>query len=133
MKKNNKVNPLKYFNDNKAAAVKKAGKEMSAYKKSLKKAQYGIAAGPLERIESKKLDNLYGPNTPMVLSPETINKRLDLRKLVEDNRREDKPNFNRGNWTMAEEALKAGNVDENEINELKGYQKKGGSVKRKKK
>jgi hypothetical protein len=130
MKKTNKVNPLTHFNNTKAAAIKKAGGEMSAYKKSLKKAQYGIAAGPLERIESKKLDNLYGPNTPMVLSPETINKRLDLRKLVEDNRREDKPNFNRGNWTMAEEALKAGDVDENEI---KGYQKKGGSVKRKKK
>jgi hypothetical protein len=130
MKKTNKVNPLKFFNDNKAAASKKAGKEMSTYKKSLKKAQYGIAAGPLERIESKKLDNLYGPNTPMTLSPETINNRLDLRKLVEDNRREDKPNFNRGNWTMAEEALKAGDVNENEI---KGYQKKGGSVKRKNK
>ena len=130
MKKTNKVNPLKFFNDNKAAASKKAGKEMSTYKKSLKKAQYGIAAGPLERIESKKLDNLYGPNTPMTLSPETINNRLDLRNLVEDNRREDKPNFNRGNWTMAEEALKAGDVNENEI---KGYQKKGGSVKRKNK
>ena len=130
LSRDTKVNPLKLFNDNKEKAIKKAGGEMSAYKKSLKKAQYGIAAGPLERIESKKLDNLYGPNTPMILSPETMNNRLDLRKLVEDNRREDKPNFNRGYWTMAEEALKAGDVNENEI---KGYQKKGGSVKRKKK
>jgi|LakMenEpi03Aug12_release.lakeMendotaPanAssembly.Ray.scaffolds.fasta_scaffold198513_3 hypothetical protein len=46
MKKNNKVNPLTHFNNLKAAAVKKAGKEMSTYKKSLKKAQTGIAAGP---------------------------------------------------------------------------------------
>jgi hypothetical protein len=42
MKKINKVNPLTHFNNLKAAAIKKAGGEMSAYKKSLKKAQTGI-------------------------------------------------------------------------------------------
>jgi hypothetical protein len=41
MKHNKKVNPLKHFNDLKAAAVKKASKDMSTYKKSLKKAQAG--------------------------------------------------------------------------------------------
>jgi hypothetical protein len=39
MKKTNKPNPLKVFNDNKAMAYKKAGGEMAAYKKSLKKFQ----------------------------------------------------------------------------------------------
>jgi hypothetical protein len=43
MKKTNKSNPLKTFNDNKAMAYKKAGGEMAAYKKSLIKAQDGIA------------------------------------------------------------------------------------------
>jgi hypothetical protein len=39
MKKTNKPNPLKVFNDNKAMAYKKAGGEMAAYKKSLKQFQ----------------------------------------------------------------------------------------------
>ena len=43
MKKTNNSNPLKTFNDNKAMAYKKAGGEMAAYKKSLIKAQDGIA------------------------------------------------------------------------------------------
>lgn len=41
MKHNKKVNPLTHFNNLKASAAKKAGKEMSTYKKSLKKAQDG--------------------------------------------------------------------------------------------
>jgi len=39
MKKNNKVNPLKYFNDNKAMAYKKAGGAMEDFKKLVKKYQ----------------------------------------------------------------------------------------------
>jgi hypothetical protein len=42
MKKNNKPNPLKFFNDNRAAAYKKAGGAMKNFKKSLPKAQEGI-------------------------------------------------------------------------------------------
>jgi hypothetical protein len=45
MKKTNKPNPLKVFNDNKAMAYKKAGGEMAAFKKSLKKAQDGTEMG----------------------------------------------------------------------------------------
>jgi hypothetical protein len=45
MKKTNKPNPLKVFNDNKAMAYKKAGGEMAAFKKSLKKAQDGGGSG----------------------------------------------------------------------------------------
>jgi hypothetical protein len=47
MKKTNKPNPLKVFNDNKAMAYKKAGGAMKAFKKSLPKAQDGIIQGPL--------------------------------------------------------------------------------------
>ena len=43
MKKTNKPNPLKTFNDNKAMAYKKAGGEMQAFKKSLIKGQNGMA------------------------------------------------------------------------------------------
>lgn len=39
MKKTNKSNPLKFFNDNKEMAYKKAGGEMAKFKKSLKKFQ----------------------------------------------------------------------------------------------
>jgi len=46
MKKTNKPNPLKVFNDNNAKARMKAGDAMSAYKKSLKKAQSGISMNP---------------------------------------------------------------------------------------
>lgn len=42
MKKTNKPNPLKTFNDNKAMAYKKAAGAMKAFKKSLPKAQDGI-------------------------------------------------------------------------------------------
>jgi len=42
MKKTNKSNPLKTFNDNKAMAYKKAGGEMATFKKYLTKAQNGI-------------------------------------------------------------------------------------------
>jgi hypothetical protein len=39
MKKNNKVNPLTYFNNNKAMAYKKAGGAMKDFQKSLKRYQ----------------------------------------------------------------------------------------------
>jgi len=42
MKKATKSNPLKFFNDNKAKAYKKANSEMKSFNKSLKKAQDGI-------------------------------------------------------------------------------------------
>lgn len=41
LSRDTKVNPLKVFNDNKEKAYKKAGGEMSTYKKSLRKAQTG--------------------------------------------------------------------------------------------
>lgn len=51
MKKTNKPNPLKTFNDNKAMAYKKAGGEMAAFKKSLRKAEMGMDTGPRKKNE----------------------------------------------------------------------------------
>jgi hypothetical protein len=45
MKKTNTSNPLKFFNDNKAMAYKKAGGEMDAFKKSLKRMDNGGGSG----------------------------------------------------------------------------------------
>ena len=92
MKKNNKVNPLTHFNNAKAAAIKKAGGEMSAYKKSLKKAQTGgskdnsyksyvgkpswsLAEGPLEKEDAEKLNSKYpGTSAPLVYTNDELNK-----------------------------------------------------------
>jgi hypothetical protein len=126
MKKTTTSNPLKFFNDAKAARNK-------SFSKSLPKAQDGIASGPLERIDSEKFDRIYNPNTstvlgsagPVVLNPEKINDRAELRKLVENNLREDKYYFNRGRWADVEDTIKKRSVKESQL-------KKGGSVKSKK-
>jgi|LauGreDrversion4_2_1035121.scaffolds.fasta_scaffold36983_9 hypothetical protein len=64
MKKTNKPNPLKFFNDNKAMAYKKAGGEMGAFKKSLPKAQIGIAGIP-KPGSIPKTSSMIGPQTEM--------------------------------------------------------------------
>ena len=92
MKKTNKVNPLKFFNDNKQQAIKKAGGEMSAYKKSIKKFQPGgpkdnpyksyvgkpswpLAEGPLEKEDAEKLNLKYpGTSAPMTYTNDELNK-----------------------------------------------------------
>lgn len=53
MKKTNKLNPLKTFNDNKVMAYKKAGGEMKAFKKSLIKANDGRIVGPQTEQQAK--------------------------------------------------------------------------------
>ncbi len=67
MKKTNKPNPLKVFNDNNAKARMKAGGAMKEFKKSLKKAQDGMAfnnvyQGPLTKSDSERLDQEF-PST----------------------------------------------------------------------
>ena len=67
MKKTNKPNPLKVFNDNNAKARMKAGGAMSEYKKYLKKAQDGMSfnntyQGPLTESDIKRLDREF-PST----------------------------------------------------------------------
>ena len=50
MKKTDKKNPLKFFNDNKDMAYKKAGGEMAAYKKSLNKLRNGGPGSGMGRM-----------------------------------------------------------------------------------
>jgi hypothetical protein len=52
-------NPLKTFNDNRAAAYKKAGGAMKAFNKYLKKAQDGLYQGPLTEDVNAKLERYY--------------------------------------------------------------------------
>ena len=157
MKKNNKVNPLTHFNNLKAAAAKKAGKEMSTYKKSLKKAQGGgsgdntyksyvgepswpISQGPLEEQDVKKLNSKYpGTSAPMTYTNDELNKvaktygssssrpplavESDLRKMEEQEIRANVMDmFNSGRYEGYKKMLKNDALNKN---------KKGGSVKRK--
>jgi hypothetical protein len=73
-----KPNALKVFNDNKAAAYKKAGGAMKDFKKSLKKAQDGMSfnntySGPLTESDSKRLDKEF-PSTAAPKIPYAQNK-----------------------------------------------------------
>jgi hypothetical protein len=159
LSKDTKVNPLKLFNDNKQQAIKKAGGEMSAYKKSLKKAQDGgskdnpyksyvgkpsfpIAQGPLEEYDVQKLNSKYpGTSAPMTYTNDELNKiaktygssssrpplavESDLRKMEEQEiRGNDMDMFNSGRYEGYKKMLKNDALNKN---------KKGGSVKRKKK
>jgi hypothetical protein len=124
MKKTNKVNPLTHFNNTKAAAIKKAGGEMSAYKKSLKKAQYGyspgvdpstglyssdrpVYAGPFEQKDAEYLEGYFPSKGRESLHPLNAIARANNERLTRES-----DFFNEGRYTE---------------------QKKGGSVKRKKK
>ena len=114
MKHNKKINPLTYFNNLKADAIKKAGEEMNNYKKSLTKAQPGIQVGPMTEEQTVKAALSSGANDPMNyglgprLNPPTRAEKMDA--LMKEGSR---------------------NVM-NSISKL-GKQKKGGSVKRKRK
>lgn len=92
MKHNKKVNPLTHFNNLKAAAIKKAGGEMSKYNKSLPKKNNGgpgdnpyksyvgkpsfpIVEGPLEEQDAKKLNSKYpGTSAPLTYTNDELNK-----------------------------------------------------------
>lgn len=68
MKHNKKVNPLTYFNNLKAEAIKKAGGAMKDFKKSLPKAQDGRVQGPMTENQSKMGDLLNSqPPIPQAL------------------------------------------------------------------
>jgi hypothetical protein len=119
-KKSVKPNPLKVFNDNNAKARMKAGGVMKSYKKSLKKAQEGVIQGPMTEEQSKMLNstannmaNLYSSNT----------------QLMNNNTPNNSTSVNDPNI-----------YDQKKVNAMKARmmnnmfkQKKGGSVKRKKK
>jgi len=119
-KKSVKPNPLKVFNDNNAKARMKAGGVMKSYKKSLKKSQEGVIQGPMTEEQSKMLNstannmaNLYSSNTQL-MNNNTPNNSTS----VNDPNIYDQKKVNAMKARMMNDMFK---------------QKKGGSVKRKKK
>ena len=82
MKKTNKSNPLKTFNDNKAMAYKKAGGAMKAFKKSLPKAQMGMDTG------RRKKNEPIQPEAKMATLPAgRVTPTMQGRQLAENDRR----------------------------------------------
>lgn len=154
MKHNKKVNPLTYFNNLKAAAIKKAGGEMSKYKKSLRKAENGTQMGPMTQEEAVKAafssranDPMSYGNGPRLLSPaQAINKAKmeavtnrnnpyggmdplnDMRKIGERERER----LDLMNGDMMEPSRYQIDPATGRMTDM-GRSKKGGSVKRKRK
>ena len=127
-----KPNPLKVFNDNKAAAYKKAGGAMKDFKKSLKKAQIGgIQEGPLSE-EDTRAANAF--NRKALQSPSFLARKSFDRSGIE-NHINAGTNFVRQSKDFNTKKV-ANDYSEQSMNDTwKGtpYLKKGGSVKRKKK
>jgi hypothetical protein len=121
MKENNKVNPLKYFNDNKATAVKKAGGEMSAYKKSLKKFQGDVTGSQVVTPPTNTPKPRLSDISAFAVDPNQDMNMGDKGEMRRTNRSAEAASMNSG--------LGTGRMAKS----IAGYQKKGGSVKRKKK
>lgn len=131
MKKTNKPNPLKFFNDNKEMAYKKAGGEMATYKKSLKKFQGDVtgsqvATGDDEAAKARAalakaaaLANTISMQNTNTNNVDLVNTERMHRRLLDEQAKRfgTKPT----KIISAEEAAKQGI-----------YHKKGGSVGRKK-
>ena len=121
MKHNKKVNPLKHFNDLKAAAVKKGNGQLANYKKSLKRFQGDVTGSQVVTPPA---------NTPRPrlsdMSAFAVDQNQDMN--VGDkgvmNREAMAGSFN-SNPKRKPKQIMAGSMD--------GYQKKGGSVKKNKK
>jgi hypothetical protein len=154
MKHNKKVNPLTHFNNLKAAAIKKAGGEMSKYKKSLKRADNGIQMGPMTQEQAANAAYLSRANDPMsygngprLLSPaQAINKAKmeavtnrnnpyggmdplnDMRRISE--RERERLDLNNGN--IMEPSRFQIDQSTGRMTDM-GRSKKGGPVKRKRK
>jgi hypothetical protein len=149
MKKTSKPNPLKVFNDNKANAVKKAGATMSAFKKSLPKAQNGIVAGPQTEAQSI-LSNYVNSQPPIPRPNKSLSDPIMGQMMVSKQYPWEKANVKltepRPNFMEPTDPLKEKKFDQNKIDALnKKYpngipgpssikkNKKGGAVKTKKK
>jgi hypothetical protein len=139
LSRDTKVNPLKLFNDNKQQAIKKAGGEMSAYKKSLKKFQ-GDKTG--SQVNSTANDSIFNSseldlfNNRINNTPPAIGKIQGVRQDVGFGV---DPGFNSKSIIEKPKTTKgivAGQEMEFTPEQMKsifGIQKRGGSVKRKKK
>jgi hypothetical protein len=121
MKENNKVNPLKYFNDNKAAAVKKVGGAMKDFKKSLKRFQGDVTGSQVVTPPT---------NTPRPRLSDVSAFAVDLNQNME---MRDKGVMNRGDRSAKAASMNSGLGTGRMAESIAGYNKKGGSVKRKRK
>ena len=125
MKKTDKKNPLKFFNDNKDMAYKKAGGEMAAYKKSLNKLRNGGPGSGMGRMaaDDAAFDAMMNPpasspRTSPYPSPESA--RLLAAQAAKD-------------AAMTMQGSGSQNVNIANAARLAGVrQQKGGSVRRKK-
>jgi hypothetical protein len=142
MKKTNKSNPLKTFNDNNAIAYKKAGGEMAAFKKSLMKKDNGGVKGDPPMIgpktqEQDMMSNImnYQPPIPFANKP-TLNERASKAMMDSINSRPISVPQRSGQPKGVYEEYKTKSIRDAEkrFNEMKYSQgaKKGGPVKRKK-
>ena len=149
LSRDTKVNPLKLFNDNKEKAYKKAGGEMSAYKKSLKKFQGDVTGSQVASAASNAANSINTSNN------NTNNVNLDNAKILTSNVNAPRPrlsditpfavdpnqDMNKGDYGVTRRANRS--AEATSINSSPGtgrmaesraeYQKKGGSVKRKRK
>jgi len=138
-KKVSKPNPLKVFNDNKAAAYKKAGGAMKDFKKSLPKAQKGTpfqeymktpGAVASDTVMARKpfgktYDN-SSLNKPVAKNSQNTNKLINAAEKTYGMDVWDRP------WSRPNKNKYLTPAEEKEFRE-KGSLKKGGSTKRKKK
>ena len=137
MKKTNKPNPLKVFNDNKAMAYKKAGGEMAKYKVALKKAQDGIEMendmminkpgyGAKKTVNPTEIQAVPVRSNP-VPAPEWKSAKPILSVPVRSN-----PLQGPGGFGSARSAAIQGNAARQAADIMSTVKKRGGSVKRKK-
>lgn len=126
MKKTNKPHPLKVFNDNKAMAYKKAGGEMAKFKKSLtKKGDGGRWHAPMALPENPKTQSpMTGPmNNPANNNIQNVSNAASSARRADS---QNVPSAGSSNVPNAADKIKVGIQNTPK-------QKKGGTVKRRKK
>lgn len=141
LSRDTKVNPLKVFNDNKQQAYKKAGGEMSKYKKSLKTFQGDVtgsqvasaasnAANSINPVNNTNNVNLDNANTPRPRLSDMSAFAVDPNQ---DMNRGDYGLMRTGNRSAEAASINSSPGGGRMAQSIAGYQKKGGSVKRKRK
>jgi hypothetical protein len=147
MKKTTKPNPLKTFNDNKTMAYKKAGGAMDAFKKSLTKAQNGMSVSrPLTQQQAAQEAFRSPQNDPMFSSRPVpfVSEDISTPPIPYSNKSTLDERARKGVMDSLSKPISVprrsgqpkGVYEEPKMRELQmgipGYNKKGGSVKRKK-
>jgi|LakMenEpi03Aug12_release.lakeMendotaPanAssembly.Ray.scaffolds.fasta_scaffold1300270_1 hypothetical protein len=126
MKKTNNSNPLKFFNDNKAMAYKKAGGAMKDFKKSLPKAQDGSISGMGRMATNDAAFEAMNPNQALQEVAESLQQNQRLNSVQSQAARlKDNEIFKMNNAYPQWRSTPEGGL-------IPIKQKKGGAVKRKK-